>query len=160
VSFGAGGNAGGELLDTSMQPGTGSTDLIVGAYYYQAVSQDFDAFVNGQYQAAVHEALDQTGADFRPGDMSTVSVGVRYEANPTIVPQLQLNLSHRAADQGALADTGNSEGTVAYLSPGVSASVAKNLGVYAFAQLPIYSHLQGYQLLPHWIGTVGVDYAF
>ena len=34
-------------LDASLQPGTGSTDMIVGAYYYQAISQDFDVFVNG-----------------------------------------------------------------------------------------------------------------
>ncbi len=49
------------MLDTSLQPGTGSTDLIVGAYYYQAISQDFDAFVNGQFQAAVATKLDQVG---------------------------------------------------------------------------------------------------
>ncbi|MGH8746186.1 MAG: transporter, partial [Burkholderiales bacterium] len=30
----SGGPSAGELLDTSLQPGTGSTDLIVGAYYY------------------------------------------------------------------------------------------------------------------------------
>ena len=39
-------------LDASLQPGTGSTDLIVGAYYYRAISQNFDAFVNAQFQSA------------------------------------------------------------------------------------------------------------
>jgi hypothetical protein len=160
VYFGAAGNAGGEVLDSSLQPGSGSTDLIVGAYYFQAVSQNFDAFVNGQYQAAVMHALDHAGADFRPGDVTTVSVGLRYEAQPTITPQLQLNITHRAADRGALADTANTEGTVAYLSPGVSANLGSRFNVYAFAQLPVYSHLQGYQLFPHWIATVGVDYGF
>jgi hypothetical protein len=43
----------GQALDTSLQAGTGSTDLIVGAYYFQPISQNFDGFINGQFQAAV-----------------------------------------------------------------------------------------------------------
>ena len=138
----------GNLLDTSLQAGTGSTDLIVGAYYYQAVSQNFDAFVNGQFQTAVMHELDQAGEDYRPGDLATVSFGLRYEANPKVVPQLQVNISRKEHDQGALADTTDSGGTVAYLSPGVSASLAKNLRAFGFVQLPIYSRLDGYQLFP------------
>jgi len=38
-------------LDASLQPGTGSTDIIVGAYYYQPISQNFDFFANAQFQA-------------------------------------------------------------------------------------------------------------
>lgn len=150
----------GNLLDTSLQAGTGSTDLIVGAYYYQPVSQNFDAFINGQFQAAVTEKLNQPGADFRPGNLLTVSFGVRYEANPMIVPQLQINLTHRSPDQGVFADILDVAGTVAYLSPGVSASVMKNLQVYGFVQLPLYSNLDGYQLFPRYTATVGVAYSF
>jgi hypothetical protein len=159
VTF-SGGPSSGELLDTSLQPGTGSTDVIVGAYYYQAISQDFDAFVNGQLQAAVSEKLDQPGEDFRPGNLAVVSFGLRYEADPKIVPQLQLNLSHKGHDQGALADTEDSGGTVAYLSPGVTLSVLQNAHVYAFVQLPVYSKLDGYQLFPRWTASAGVSYAF
>ncbi|HXE20724.1 MAG TPA: transporter [Rhodoferax sp.] len=150
----------GSLLDTSLQAGTGSTDLIVGAYYYQPVSQNFDAFVNGQFQAAVMQRLDQAGADYRPGNLATVSFGVRYEANPDIVPQLQMNITHKSADQGALADTADTAGTVAYLSPGVTVAVANNTHLYAFVQLPVYSKLAGYQLFPRWGASVGVTHAF
>ncbi|HUA81413.1 MAG TPA: transporter, partial [Dyella sp.] len=59
----------GQSLDSSLQAGTGSTDLIAGAYYYQPVSQNFDAFANGQFEAAVHENLNTPGADFRPGNL-------------------------------------------------------------------------------------------
>ncbi|MDA3877401.1 MAG: hypothetical protein PF483_09965 [Halothiobacillus sp.] len=160
VYFGAAGNAGGQILDTSLQAGTGSTDLIVGAYYYQPVSQNFDVFANGQFQSAIKEKLDQPGADYRPGNLTTVSFGTRYEANPNIVPQLQVNFSHHNADQGALADTTDTAGTVAYLSPGISASVTKNMQVYGFVQVPIYSQLSGYQLFPRWTATVGMGYSF
>ena len=159
VYFSTGPNAG-SALDTSLNPGTGSTDLILGAYYYQPVSQDFDAFINGQYQFAVAEKLDQAGADFRPGNQETVSFGVRYEANPVWVPQLQINLFHRSADQGALADTNNTAGSVAYLSPGITTSVVKNVQLYAFMQLPMYSKLSGYQLFPRWTASLGASYGF
>jgi hypothetical protein len=150
----------GNLLDTSLQAGAGATDLIVGAYYYQAVSQNFDAFINGQFQAALWHKLDQPGQDYRPGNLATVSFGLRYEENPDVVPQLQVNVTHKNADQGVLADTISTGGTVVYLSPGVSVSVAHNMELFAFVQLPLYSRLTGYQLFPHWTASVGASYAF
>ncbi len=156
----SGGPSAGQLLDTSLQPGTGSTDVIVGAYYYQAVSQDFDAFINGQFQAAVMYKLDRAGENFRPGNLATMSFGLRYEASPKIMPQLQVNLTRKSHDQGALADSEDSAGTVAYLSPGLTMSLRPDLQVYGFVQLPVYSRLQGYQLFPHWTASAGASYAF
>ncbi|GLQ46179.1 hypothetical protein GCM10007862_12300 [Dyella lipolytica] len=156
VTFHSGPNLG-QSLDTSLQAGTGSTDLIAGAYYFQPVSQNFDAFVNGQFQAAVKENLDTPGANYRPGNLTSVSFGLRYEAHANWVPQLQINWFHKMADQGFLADTPDTEGTVVYLSPGISGSLSKNLQLYAFVQVPVYSHLQGYQLFPGWTGTVGIS---
>jgi hypothetical protein len=150
----------GNLLDTSLQAGAGATDIIVGGYYYQAVSQNFDAFINGQFQAALWHKLDQPGEDYRPGNLATISFGVRYEENPDVVPQLQVNITHKSIDQGVLADTISTGGTVVYLSPGVSVSVTHDTQVYAFVQLPLYSQLTGYQLFPHWTATVGVSHAF
>ncbi|HTD29319.1 MAG TPA: transporter, partial [Xanthomonadaceae bacterium] len=150
----------GQSLDTSLQAGNGSTDLIVGAYYYQPISQNFDAFVNGQFEASVAQRMNAPGANFRPGNQVTMSTGLRYEAHPSWVPQLQLNLVHKSADQGAFADAPDTAGNVAYLSPGVTVSVRKNLQVYTFAQLPVYSHLAGYQLFPRWTASVGVSAGF
>jgi len=147
-------------LDASLQPGTGSTDVILGAYYYQPISQNFDAFVNGQFQSAIAERLNQVNADYRPGNQENVSFGLRYEADPKIVPQLQINLTHKSADQGALADTTDTGGTVAYLSPGVTVSLLQKFQVYAFVQKAVYSQLSGYQLFPRWTASVGASYAF
>ena len=149
----------GDPLDASLQAGTGSTDLIVGAYYYAAISQNFDIIANGQFQAAVAHKLDQPGNDFRPGNSVTGSVGLRYEANPKWVPQVQLNLLHKSADQGDLADRADTAGSVAYLSPGLTARVAQGLYVYGFVQIPIVSNLDGYQLFPRWTASVGMSYA-
>jgi hypothetical protein len=151
------GPAADEILDTSLQPGTGSTDLIAGAYYYQAVSQNFDAFANAQFQSAMIESLDQPGADFRPGNQETLSFGLRYEKYPTWTPQLQVNVNHKSLDQGALADTLDSPGTVVYLSPGLSVSLLRRLQAYGFVQVPLWSYLVGYQLFPRWTATVGLS---
>jgi len=154
------GPAAGDALDASLQAGTGSTDLILGAYYYQAVSQDFDAFINAQYQTAVAHRQDQSDNDFKPGNAFTLSTGVRYEANAAWIPQLQLNFSHKSADKGALADGPDTTGTVLYVSPGITARVLNQFHVYGFVQVPVYSKLDGYQLFPHWTASIGGVYAF
>jgi hypothetical protein len=159
VKFNSGPMAG-EPLDASLQPGTGSTDIIVGAYYYQAIGEAFDFFANVQFQSALKSKQDQPGNDFRPGNSTSASFGVRYAANLRLVPQLQMNLLHKSVDQGALADIYSTAGYVAYVSPGLTVQVAGNLHAYSFAQVPVYSDLVGYQLFPRYTLSVGASYAF
>ncbi len=148
------------LVDTSLQPGTGSTDVIVGAYYHWFIGDNFNAFVNGQFQSAVAHRLNQPGQDFRPGNTTTVSFGARYEANADVVPQLQVNVFRKGRDQGALADNPNSAGTVVYLAPGVTVALPGNILAFGFVQLPVYKNLNGYQLSPKWTASAGLSYAF
>jgi hypothetical protein len=159
VDFNSGPNAG-TPLDASLQAGTGSTDVILGAYFYQAISRNFSAFINGQFQAAVAERQNEPGNDFRPGNTVTVSVGLRYEATPRWVPQLQLNINHKAPDDGALADLPDTAGTVVYLSPGLTIPAWRNMHLFGFVQLPVYSKLNGYQVFPRWTASLGASYAF
>ena len=116
--------------------------------------------MNAQFQEVVKHRMDQPGNDFRPGNLTTVSFGLRYEANPRWVPQLQVNLLHKAPDEGALADVQNSAGNVAYVSPGLTAELTARVHAFAFAQLPVYSNLYGFQLFPRWTASAGVTYAF
>jgi hypothetical protein len=159
VDFSSGPNAR-TPLDASLQAGTGSTDLIIGAYYYHPVGQNFDAFASGQFQSALVHRQDEPGNDFRPGNSTTLSLGLRYEGTPQALPQLQLNFLRKSADQGALADRPDTSGTVVYLSPGVTFRAIQQVYVFGFVQLPVYSRLDGYQLIPHWTATVGMNYAF
>jgi hypothetical protein len=159
VDFNRGPQAGAPL-DASLQPGMGSTDIILGAYYYRPISENFDVIVNGQFQSALREKMDRQGFDYRPGNSGTLSVGLRYEAHPAWAPQLQLNLLHKSADQGALADVPDTVGTVAYLSPGATAQLLPQLHVFGFVQVPVYSNLHGYQLFPRFTVSVGLSYAF
>jgi hypothetical protein len=146
-------------LDASLQAGTGTTDALIGAYYFKAISQNVDAFASGQFQAAVKQPQVDRDHDYRPGNATTISMGVRYLENPRWVPALQINVSHRSADQGALADTTGTAGSAAYLSPGITVQVTRRLHAYGFVQVPIYSNLNGYQLFPRWTASLGVGYA-
>jgi hypothetical protein len=148
------------LVDASLQPGSGSTDIIVGAFWHQPVSTTVEAFANATFQAAVARRLHGQGQDFRVGNTSFVTFGARWEATPALIPQVQVNISHKGADQGALADNPDSEGTVVYLSPGITGTMGEHWQAFGFVQLPVASHLVGYQLAPRWTASAGVSYAF
>ena len=149
----------GTALDASLQLGTGSTDLIVGAYYYQALSENFDGFINGQFQTAISQKLDQPDADYRPGNQASLNFGVRYQGFENVTPQLQINTTHKTHDQGALSGLGTA-GTIVYLSPGLTINLMKDVQAYGFVQVPIHSQVSDYQLLPRWTATVGLSYSF
>jgi hypothetical protein len=82
------------------------------------------------------------------------------EATPPLVPQLQLNLHHKSTDQGALADTTDTAGTVLSVRPGLTVPALKHMHIYGFVQLTIFSKIDGYQVFPHWTASVGASYAF
>jgi hypothetical protein len=47
-----------------------------------------------------------------------------------------------------------------YISPGIVAAVSDQISMYAFVQVPIYQDVNGVQLAPRFIPTVGARYAF
>lgn len=149
----------GQPLDASLQPGTGSTDVIAGAYFHHPLSRALELFASAQFQAAVKQRMDSIGNDYRPGNSTSAILGLRYSVDPRWVPQLQLNLLHKAPDTGALADVQNTAGTVLYVSPGITLQLARGLFAFGFVQLPAYSNLYGYQLFPRFSASVGLSYA-
>jgi hypothetical protein len=154
VRFGTGTEAG-EPLDRGLQPGSGTTDLLIGTYRFGTLNQDFDWFGQGLLQVA----LDSRD-DYRTGASVNLNAGIRYMAHPRVTPQLQLNLRAQRRDSGAEADVENSGGTLLDLSPGVSIELREGFHAYGFVQLPLYQRVNGFQLAPHWTASVGLRYAF
>jgi hypothetical protein len=144
----------GNALDRGLEPGTGTTDALVGVYHFGALSRDWDYFA----QALVQQPLGPR-EDFRPGTGLNMNVGARYVANETVVPHVQLNMRAEKRESGANADVENSGATLVYLSPGVTLNASKSLKPYAFVQLPVYQRVNGYQLEPRYLVSVGVHYA-
>jgi hypothetical protein len=71
-----------------------------------------------------------------------------------------MNMTHKLLDQGALADSADTPGYVAYVSPGIDVQVFRNLRAFGFAQVPVYSDLVGYQVFPRYTFSLGASYVF
>jgi hypothetical protein len=150
-----GGDEAGEALDRGLQAGSGSTDLLLGAYRFGALAQNWDAFAQGQAQIAL-----TTQDDYRPGSSLSLNAGLRYLGLGRWTPQLQLNLRSARRDSGAEADVDNSGGTFAYLSPGLSVALGERWHAYGFVQLPVYERANGLQLAPRITASLGMRYRF
>jgi len=149
------GAPGAVAIDRGLQPGTGTTDGIIGAFYSQRVSKQFAYFANATYQQAFNSS-DQ----YRPGDGTNLTLGLRYMMNPVVTPQLQINARYVKHDTGEQADIYSTGGTLLYASPGVSVRLDKKASFFTFVQLPLYQHVNGVQLAPRYIASVGVHYSF
>ena len=153
-------------VDPGLQLGTGTTDLILGAYYLGELSASFNYFVQAQYQYALSYAYYSAGSpgttpgSYRPGDSLNFTAGVRYHGWDGVVPELQVNARQVATDTGTAADMYSTGGTLVYLTPGVNVPLDDNLTLRANVQLPVYQNLNGIQLAPTAIYSVGVHYRF
>ena len=151
------GDSAGTPLDRSLQPGSGTTDLLIGAYHFGSINKDWD-----YYAQAMAQIPTNTKDGYQPGNSLNLNFGVRYLLNDYITPQLQINtkVSGRDSEDGVPATGQDSGGTLIYLSPGVTVNVQKDLKLYGFVQLPIYQYVNGNQLTPTWTGTLGARYNF
>lgn len=145
----------GTLLDRGLQLGSGTTDALLGVYKSGYLSQSIGYF--GQAMAQI--ALDAR-AHFRPGNSLNVNFGLRYLDAGRFVPQLQLNLHSEQRESGSQADRPNSGATLAYLSPGIGIKITPRLDAFAFVQLPIWQRVNGLQLEPRRLWSVGAQYRF
>jgi len=143
----------GQPLDRGLQPGTGTTDLLVGAFTFGAISRDWDYFVQGMLQQPLNSR-----DGFKPGTGFNLNTGVRYVGIEHVTPSLQINARVEAPESGPNADVNNSGATLVYLSPGVNFQITDKFHAYLFAQVPIYQRVNGWQLEPRYTVTVGIYY--
>jgi hypothetical protein len=135
-------NDAGSLAERSLQPGSGTTDLLLGAFYHQTLmTNDLSWFAQAQYQHALN-----SHEQFKPGAQFGADIGVRHGLGERLGALVQLNLVHKQADSGTAAEPADSGGRFIYLSPGLTYAVNSNLQVYAFVQQSLYRHVNGVQL--------------
>lgn len=149
-------NSEGELAERSLQPGTGTTDLLLGAYFRQALgawSASWFAQAGAQLPLNSHD-------DYRPGQVWTVDLGGRWEATQRLGLLLQLNMVWKGRDSGSEAEPDNSGGRYVFISPGVTFAITSKVNVYGFVQLPIYQYVNGLQLVAKQAYSVGVSAQF
>jgi hypothetical protein len=123
----------GRLVDPTLQPGTGTTDALLGGYHFDDFGSSLGWFAQAMYQ----HALDQH-AGFKGGDTFNANLGLRFYASDSIIPQLQLNYQIRARDAGANSDPEDTGGRVLYLSPGFTFELASGWHGFLFVQVPLH----------------------
>ena len=145
----------GELLDRALQLGTGTTNLLAGLSWFARPAVNLGSFA----QLSLDLPL-AARAGFLPSTSINLSGGVRWLNPSRFAPQLQLNVKLENREHGAGADTANSGSAMAYLSPGVTAELGRGSTAFVFVQLPVYQHVNGLQLEPRWLLSLGFRHSF
>lgn len=149
-------NRDGDEAERSLQPGTGTTDVILGAFYSRVLAEDgWSWFAQAQFQRATTER-----DGYRPGTRVTADVGGRYEATDRLGVMLQLNAAITGRDQGDQAEPEDSGGRFLFISPGVSYALGKGVQVFGFAQFPLFQKVNGVQLTAESAVVGGVSFRF
>jgi hypothetical protein len=146
----------GEVAERTLQPGTGTTDLVAAAYYRQALPMTGSSWF---VQAGAQIALNSRD-EFKPGNQYGADAGYRYDVNDRFAAMLQLNYRYKSRDKGAQAEPEDSGGQAVTASPGLSFALTPRVQAYAFAQLPLWQHVNGVQLTSDWSVAAGVSAQF
>jgi hypothetical protein len=149
-------NSDGTVAERSLQPGTGTTDVLLGGFLRRAIPlKNLSWFAQGLLQAPLHAR-----EDFRPGVRLSFDAGLRYEAGEHLGLLLQMNALARGRDSGGQGETDDSGGRSVFLSPGLSYAFARNIQAYSFLQVPIYQNVNGVQLVASHAVVVGLSARF
>jgi hypothetical protein len=147
-------NADGELAERTLQPGTGTTDLLAGIYLHGAA-----ALADTSWFARAQAVVPMGSRDqYKPGKQLALDAGARYAIARDVGLMLQVNYQVKDRDSGAQAEPIDSGQRQLFVSPGVSWNLSKNAQLYAFVQLPVYQSVNGVQLTARWSALAGVSW--
>ena len=135
-------------FDRDTEIGTGSTDILVGAYHRGSVTNDnrWSYFVQ-----ALGDIPVASQGGYNPGNEVDAAAGVYYDGarlgggGIKIAPVLQLFASVRGMDSGPASNPGDTGYERVMISPGIEVSSGK-WRLYGDVELPIYSRYNGNQL--------------
>ena len=148
--------------EAALQPGNGSTDLILGVFWTQSnPGSAWNWFTQGTIQNSI-----SSRAQFRPGNQVNFDAGTRYALNNEVSALLQLNAQWNDADTGSAAAlsplTGEASSgmkTVA-ITPGASYAFTPATQLYGLVQVPVYQYVNGEQLTAPYSLTIGISQHF
>jgi hypothetical protein len=149
-------NGDGDLAERTLQPGTGTTDALLGAYWHTARPlEGWAYFVRGQ------AVLPMNSRDeFKPGAQLYADAGARYAVNSKVALMIQANALWKGQDKGANAEPEDSGQHGLFVSPGISWNATRDVQAYAFVQVPVYQWVRGVQLTADWSAVAGVSLRF
>jgi len=147
-------NSQGVLAERSLQPGTGTTDALLGAYYNVKLEGDATTLFT---QFVWQKPFEQRDG-YAPGQRFGLDIGVSYALTLKAKALLQLNMLAKDRDQGINAEPEESGGQFVFISPGLSNLLTPNVQLYGFVQLPLYQYVNGTQLTTEWSAVAGISW--
>ena len=147
-------------FDPDVEIGSGSTDVLLGAYHLDSLTADnrWSWFVNALWQEPIAHK-----ANYRPGGEIDAAGGIYYGAlsfgTVRVTPIVQLEVTYRAHDGGPDGDPVNTGYTRAFAAPGIELD-AGALRLYADVGLPLYTNASGNQLVAPLIFKFNVAWRF
>jgi hypothetical protein len=151
-------NADGDLAERTLQPGSGTTDAIMGLYLNGPLHSG-TRVATGFLQAQLQYPLNARD-DFRPGNQYLLDLGLSYPLTSAWSGLVQLNAQIKERDRGGEAEAEDSGGSFLWLSPGLSYALARSARLYGFVQLPLYQRVNGVQLTAGWAAAAGASWRF
>ncbi len=148
-------NGEGEVAERTLQPGSGTTDAILGGYWHMDTPSGHSWFAQAQAQLPMN-----TRDGYKPGNRLQLDGGYRYALGAKAGLLLQVNYVAKARDRGVHAEPEDSGQRMVYVSPGISWNVTPRVQAYAFVQAPIYQSVNGVQLTADWSAAVGASWKF
>jgi len=149
-------NSDGAVAERMLQPGTGSTDAVLGGYYSApGIHQDSSWSVQALYQQPV-----STKEEYKPGNQFQINFGYRYPLGHELQALLQVNAMIKGKDSGMNSEPDLSGSRTVFLSPGLAYSITHDFQLYSFVQLPIYRFYNGAQLSVDWAFVAGATVRF
>lgn len=131
-----------ERAERSLQPGTGTTDAIIGAYFREALPTLHSSWFA---QATLQQALNSR-SDFKPGQAFATDIGYRYNMSTRLSLMLQANYVIKQRDRGDEAEPDESGSRTLTLSPGIGFALTPRVQLYGFVHERVYQYVNGVQL--------------
>ncbi len=140
-------------VDRGLDPGTGTTDVLAGGYHYQRIAPKIDVI----FQTLAQIALSSR-AGYRPSNAANFSAGFHYTGWKGVTPQLQVNFRVAGKDSGINADPLHSGGEFLYAAPGGIIRFSPRASAFAYVQIPVYQRVIGFQLVPAFTASAGINF--
>ncbi|HXB97641.1 MAG TPA: hypothetical protein VNZ54_06275 [bacterium] len=149
------------LLDRDTEPGTGTTDLLLGAFDRGRLGPDW-----GWYAQTLLDAPLYARDGYEPGNNLDLAAGFHFDGlsrGTGLTPLLQANVTIRGQDSGGGdSATGNANSGYEnfYLTPGLQEAVGGSVQLTEMVYLPVSRNVNGDQLVAPWMANATVSYLF
>lgn len=159
----------GAPAEVTIQPGTGSTDILLGASWNGGFLHDtgLPGLLGNTtvipYFASVNYRRNGRGTDsYRKGNELQLSVGSEYPLSDRVHVLGQINARQASKDfVGSTDEDPNlTGGKYVFVSPGLRVMIGRGASAYGYVQVPVYQNVNGLQLTSRVNYMIGIQQRF